>query len=68
MFVLKANYPAFVVTAEGPFEYHKFRHGEIYDQVPPGEAYKFESLESITGHRKKIDPGEDHQAKGGKSK
>ena len=48
MFVLKANYPPFQVTAEGEFEYHTFRHGEIYDKVPPGEAYKFDSLESIT--------------------
>jgi len=47
MFVLKANYPPFQVTAEGELEYHTFRHGEIYDKIPDGEAYKFDSLESI---------------------
>jgi hypothetical protein len=53
MFVLKANYPAFVVTAEGEFEYHTFRRGEIYDKVPDGEAYKFDFLESILPHKPK---------------
>ena len=54
MFVLKSNCPDFQVTAEGEFEYHTFRHGETYDKIPPGEAKKFDSLESITSlHGKK---------------
>ena len=53
MFVLKVNCPAFQVTAEGEFEYHTFRHGEIYNKIPPEEAHKFESLESTTSQRGK---------------
>ncbi len=43
---LKKDLPEFQVTREGPFEYHTFRHGEVYREIPPEEAQKFDVLES----------------------
>ncbi len=44
MFTLKKQYPAFQVTKEGPFEYHTFKHGVVYPEVPVEEKHKFDSL------------------------
>ena len=39
---LKPNVPAFQVTREGEFEYHKFLHGEVYERVPEEEKERFD--------------------------
>lgn len=38
---LKADQNEFQVIREGKFEYHTFRHGEIYKEIPAGEESKF---------------------------
>ena len=43
---LKAEKNEFQVTREGKFEYHTFRHGEIYQEIPAEEESKFEEVES----------------------
>jgi hypothetical protein len=42
---LKKTTNEFQVTREGEFEYHRFKHGVVYDKVPPEEADKFETIE-----------------------
>ncbi len=42
---LKAGANEFQVTREGKFEYHTFRHGEIYKEIPAEEESKFEEVE-----------------------
>ena len=53
LYMLKQTEAAFQVTAEGPFEYHTFRHGEAYKEVPPEEMHKFDKMamsdESLEG-------------------
>jgi hypothetical protein len=44
---LKEKENEFQVTKEGEFEYHHFKHGEIYDKVPIEEQHRFE--ETSTG-------------------
>jgi hypothetical protein len=44
-FELRDKYPAFQVI-EGEFAYHTFRHGEIYDTVPPEHEDKFHDISS----------------------
>lgn len=41
---LKPKVPAFQVTAEGTFAYHTFKHGEVYEKIPPEQEHKFNSL------------------------
>ena len=40
-FKLKEKENEFQVTKEGEFEYHRFKHGIIYDQVPPEHLDRF---------------------------
>lgn len=42
---LKKEFEAFEVVSEGPFDGRKFRHGEVYHEVPDLHAHKFESFE-----------------------
>jgi hypothetical protein len=41
---LKKNLPEFQVTREGPFEYHTFRHGVVYERIPEEDRSKFEPV------------------------
>ena len=43
---LKPQFPAFQVTREGEFEYHHFKHGEIYQKIPDPERDRFEEVAS----------------------
>ena len=43
---LKDKENDFQVTREGAFEYHTFRHGVLYSEIPPEEADKFEEVEA----------------------
>ncbi len=49
LYSLKPNVPAFQVTREGAFEYHTFKHGEIYREIPEEEAHKFDLQEIEEG-------------------
>jgi len=40
---LKPNAPEFDVV-DGPFAGKKYRHGEIYPDVPPGDKGRFEAV------------------------
>jgi hypothetical protein len=51
MYRLKTNQPEFQVTREGSFEYHTFKHGEIYEKVPPEEIHRFDPVKDITPAR-----------------
>ncbi len=42
---LKAEEEAFQVTKDGPFAFHTFRHGEVYEAIPEEEKHRFESLD-----------------------
>ncbi len=42
---LKAEENEFQVIREGKFEYHTFRHGEIYQEIPAEEKSRFEEVE-----------------------
>jgi hypothetical protein len=68
MYRLKTNQSAFQVTREGPFEYHTFKHGEVYEKVPPEEIHRFNSLKGMTPSRDEADAHDLPPAKGGKSK
>ncbi len=41
---LKPGQSGFQVTKEGPFEYKTFIPGEVYEQIPPEEADRFEPI------------------------
>jgi hypothetical protein len=43
MFRLKAGSPAFDVV-DGPLAGRRYRHGQAYAEIPPGEAGKFERI------------------------
>lgn len=45
-FRLKDSENEFQATKEGKFEFRSFRHGKVYDEVPPEEAHRFETTES----------------------
>ena len=68
MYRLKTNQSAFQVTREGPFEYHTFKHGEIYEKVPHEEIHRFDPVKSITPTQDEADASSLSPAKGGKSK
>lgn len=42
-FKLKQEYEVFMVV-DGPFAGHTYRHGVVYDSVPPQEAHKFDPV------------------------
>jgi len=42
---LKNSEPDFQVTREGRFEFHTFRHGEVYDEIPEEDRHRFETTE-----------------------
>jgi hypothetical protein len=67
-YTLKPGQPAFQVTREGPFEYHTFKQGEIYEKVPPEEINRFDILKSMTPSPGESDVSNLSSAKGGKSK
>jgi hypothetical protein len=41
---LKEKENAFQVTREGPFEYHRFSHGVVYEKIPEEEKDRFEEM------------------------
>ena len=43
---LKKSELAFQVTREGKFEYRRYKHGEIYNEVPPEDFHRFERTEA----------------------
>ena len=43
---LKKKELAFQVTREGKFEYRRYKHGVLYDEVPPEDAHRFEQTQS----------------------
>jgi hypothetical protein len=45
MFTLKKNAPEFDMV-DGPYKGQKFRHGEVYADVPPGEKGRFEAAKT----------------------
>jgi len=67
-YTLKPGQPAFQVTREGPFEYHTFKRGEIYEKVPPEEIHRFDPVKSITPSLDEVDDPSVSTAKGGKGK
>ena len=46
MYRLKPSEEAFQVTREGPFEYHRFVHSEVYDSIPEEEKNRFEVVKT----------------------
>ena len=46
MYRLKTSEEAFQVTREGPFEYHRFVHFELYDSIPEEEKKRFEVMQT----------------------
>ena len=48
LYRLKPSEEAFQVTREGPFEYHRFVHFEIYDMEPEEEKKRFEMVQTET--------------------
>jgi hypothetical protein len=42
---LKKTENAFRVCREGKFEYRRYEHGKTYDEVPPEDAHRFETLD-----------------------
>ncbi|MBN1830291.1 MAG: hypothetical protein JW884_14255 [Deltaproteobacteria bacterium] len=40
---LKKNQESIQIV-DGPYAGRKYRKGELYDDVPPGEAYRFEKV------------------------
>ena len=67
-YTLKPGQPEFHVTREGPFEYHRFKRGEIYDKVPPEEIHRFDLVKDTTPNRDEAGVVDSPPAKGGKSK
>lgn len=45
-FKLKDQYPAFQIV-EGPFAYHTFRHGQLYECIPEELEEKFEEIGKV---------------------
>jgi hypothetical protein len=45
-FRLKPSENAFQVTREGKFEYRRYEHGKVYDEIPPEDAHRFEKKQS----------------------
>ncbi len=43
-YILKPSENEFQVTREGEFEFKTFRHGEVYEKIPPEEANRFEEI------------------------
>jgi hypothetical protein len=43
---LKPKELAFQVTREGKFEYHRYRQGQIYEEIPPEDVHRFEKTQS----------------------
>ncbi len=56
MWILKNSVNDFQVTREGEFEYHTFKHGEIYARIPKEEADRFEALIETVGDGLKPSP------------
>ena len=46
---LKKKELAFQVTREGKFEYRRYVHGIVYDEIPPEDAHRFEQTQSAEG-------------------
>lgn len=42
---LKKEVNEFQVTREGKFEFHTFRHGEVYEEIPEEDCHRFETTE-----------------------
>ena len=51
MYKLKPKELAFQVTREGKFEYRHYRQGQIYDEIPPEDAHRFEKTDAGTQRR-----------------
>ena len=43
---LKSKENEFQVTREGKFEYRSYKHGILYDEIPPEEAKHFEKTDT----------------------
>lgn len=43
---LKSKENEFQVTREGKFEYRSYKHGILYDEIPPEEAKHFEKTDA----------------------
>jgi hypothetical protein len=44
MFRLKKKYEAFMVV-DGPYAGNTYRHGVVFEKVPPNEQHKFEEIQ-----------------------
>ena len=53
MYKLKPKELAFQVTREGKFEYRHYRQGQIYDEIPPEDAQRFEEITNNTNDTNK---------------
>lgn len=45
MYRLKKNVPAFEVV-DGKYAGRKYAHGQVYEDIPPEEAKKFETVQA----------------------
>ena len=52
MYRLKKNQEEFEVV-DGPFEGRRYRHGETYRKIPPGERHRFEQITTEAPQTKK---------------
>lgn len=43
---LKLKELAFQVIREGKFEYRRYVHGIVYDEIPPEDANRFEEIKN----------------------
>lgn len=48
MYRLKENQPPFTVMAEGPWENKAYRRKEIYQEIPPQYADRFQEIEEVS--------------------
>lgn len=55
MYRLKKNVPEFEAV-DGPLAGRKFRHGATYEEIPPGDAHRFESAERPPREEKEKPP------------
>lgn len=50
---LKKSELAFQVIREGKFEYRRYKHGVVYDEIPPEDASRFDKIEPEKAETKK---------------
>jgi hypothetical protein len=50
---LKLKELAFQVIREGKFEYRRYVHGIVYDEIPPEDANRFDKIEPEKAETKK---------------